>query len=168
MLERGVSCRAAGDDEGVEGGAAEGAGRERRGPGLRADGLDDAAAAEAIVAAWQELEVGRALHAHHAQMVVVGLLRWSGHIWPPLGELIKSTIVNAWKWALIVGYLYLQRAFIFPSQRHCISYNGAAASGLDKCHPQYTLLACFHNLNSIGILNLSACMAHIVSLQAKN
>ena len=38
---------------------------------------DNAAAAKAIVAAWQELEVGRALHIHHTQMVVC-LLRWSG------------------------------------------------------------------------------------------
>ncbi len=60
-------------DEGADGGAAEGAGRGRRGPGLRADGLDDAAAAEAVVAAGEELpvEVGRALHAHDAQAVVV-------------------------------------------------------------------------------------------------
>ncbi len=54
----------------MDGGAAEGAGRGRRGPGLRADGLDDTAAAEAVVAAGEELEVGRALHAHHAEAVV--------------------------------------------------------------------------------------------------
>ncbi len=54
----------------MDGGAAEGAWRGRRGPGLRADGLDDAAAAEAVVAAGEKLEVGRALHAHHAEAVV--------------------------------------------------------------------------------------------------
>ncbi len=69
-----ASC-GAGDGEGVEGGAAEGAGRGRRGPGLGADGLDDAAAAEAVVAAGEQLEAGRALHAHHAQVIVAGLVR---------------------------------------------------------------------------------------------
>ena len=59
----------------MEGGAAERAGRGRRGPGLGADGLDDAAAAEAVVAAGEELEDGRAIHAHHAQVVVAGLVR---------------------------------------------------------------------------------------------
>jgi hypothetical protein len=72
MLEEGASYEAVSDDEGVERGAAERAGRMRRWPGLRADGLDDAAAAEAVVAAWEEMEVGRALHAHHAQAVFGG------------------------------------------------------------------------------------------------
>ena len=65
----------------MEGGAAERAGRGRRGPGLGADGLDDAAAAEAVVAAGEELEVCRALHAQHAQPVVVGFVQrgeWGG------------------------------------------------------------------------------------------
>ena len=60
----------------MEGAAAHGAGRVRRGPGLRADDLDDAAAAEAVVAAGEELDVGRAFHAHCAQAVVVGFVGW--------------------------------------------------------------------------------------------
>ncbi len=64
-----------GDEEGLEAGAAEGAGRGCAGPGLSADDLDDAAAAEAVMAAGEELEVGRVLHAHHAEVVCVGLMR---------------------------------------------------------------------------------------------
>ncbi len=42
---------------------------------MGADGLNDAAAAEAVVAAGEELEVGRSLHAYHAEAVFVGVVR---------------------------------------------------------------------------------------------
>jgi hypothetical protein len=41
---------------------------------LHADDLDDTAAAEAVVAAGEQLEVGLVLHAHHTQ-AVVGIVR---------------------------------------------------------------------------------------------
>jgi hypothetical protein len=71
-----AASRGAGDDEGAEGAAAERAGRGGLGPGLRPDDLDDAAAAEAVVAAGEQLDVGRVLLAHHAEAVVVGMVRW--------------------------------------------------------------------------------------------
>jgi hypothetical protein len=43
---------------------------------LRADDLDDAAAAEAVVAAGEELEVGWAFHAYHAEAFAMGMVRW--------------------------------------------------------------------------------------------
>ncbi len=54
VLAQSASC-GAGDDEGLEDAAAEGAGRVRHVPGLLADDLDDAAAAEAVVATGEEL-----------------------------------------------------------------------------------------------------------------
>ena len=57
------------DDDGVEGGAAQGAARRFRAC-PSADGLDHALPAEAVVAARQELEVGGPVHADEAQIVV--------------------------------------------------------------------------------------------------
>ena len=67
---RGDARRPSGsDDDGVKGGAAQGAARRFR-ASPSADGLDHALPAEAVVAARQELEVGGPVHADEAQIVV--------------------------------------------------------------------------------------------------